>query len=189
MSVKKSPISAQNKKFWAKPKAEQRVSVAKDVLKQVNDKFYRPTSGTYLEVRNLRKDLPVVPKLDKMFSALGTVGAKCEVCGIGGCFVSLIRLGNNAETSLLTKTEEVRNFDTVDSYDMRRMLGKVFSSSQLSLIECAFEKSHTYENRENDTSLNNRIAAAKFGEKFKDDKHRLIAIMTNIIKNKGIFKP
>ena len=64
---------------------------------------------------------------------------------------------------------------------------KIFTRNQLALIENAFETGrgvYKYQAGE--------VAAEKaflFGSKFVDEDKRMIAIMQNIIDNKGTFKP
>lgn len=194
MSIKsKTTLSARNKAFWAKPKAEQRVAVAKDVLKQLNDGFYKAHAGTYFIIGKMPKRvIEIPPKLDTLFDHLKTTGAQCDVCGIGSCFTSLVRLGNSVESSAILYEQEnkkVKKHDSIEDTPMRELLEKVFSSSQLTLIECAFERSEMHYNQANDTPSFKQNAAVVFGEKYRRDKNRLMAIMQNIIKNKGEFKP
>jgi hypothetical protein len=189
MATKSQTLSAKNKAFWAKSKEKQRIAVAEDVIKQVYLKFYAPTRGTYLKVVNLDYNIKAKPKLDDVFFDLNSAGASCAVCGIGGCFASLVRLGNNMSTKTgFGKTPEIEEYDSIDDDKMRILLRKVFPSEQITLIECAFETSTSHSD-DDYVDMKEREKAKDFGNKYENEKTRLIGIMKNIIKNKGTFKP
>ena len=181
-------LSAKNKAFWAKSKSEQRIAVAKDVIASIKSGFYKAETGTYFAVINLKKEIESPPiKLDKAISELKNKGASCEVCGIGGCFTSLIKLGNNAKTEDFLGAS-IDNYDGIHDDDMRVLLRKVFSSQQLTLIECAFERTTILEDK---IGVRHKLKenAADFGCQYDSDKDRLLAIMQNIVHNNGTFKP
>ncbi len=189
---KKLTTETKNKAFWAKSKPAQRVAVAKDVLKNIELKFYKATTGEYFSIEALEEDIKVkdAPKqFNETIGVLRDKGAYCDVCGIGSCFVSLVNLGNNITTSHVVGTNtEIYQMSIGDS-KMRPLLRKVFEPSQLSLIEQAFEMEWHYSDGEDMDDGENTGNAVRFGEKYKTDKGRLIAIMNNIIKNKGTFIP
>lgn len=186
-------LSAKNKAFWAKSKPEQRVAVAKDVLKQIESGFYTATRGGYLSLRSVQKVYNVPIQLDTLLAFLKKEKAKCEVCGIGSIFVSMVNIGNKVTTQECG-LDSIEECCRVGDGIMRDKLNKIFSPEQRSLIECAFEKS-TYlaDDDHNYTADNNSIKkienAKTFGLKYKTDTDRLKAIMKNIIKNKGEFIP
>lgn len=179
-------LSAKNKAFWEKKPSQQRVEVAKDVLKQLELKFLKAERQTYLKVSELTKDIEKPSdKLDKVFDQVFKSRGKCNVCGIGACFVSMVKLGNSIATKQVGIKGYIENGDSIGHYDMRRLLDDVFSEDQQSLIECAFEQDSGF----GFAPIPDRKAAKSFGQKYKHDSTRLKAIMKNIIKNKGEFIP
>ncbi len=109
----------------------------------------------------------------------------CEVCGLGACFLSLVRLDNKFD---IPKTDG----EALDTAAMAERLHKVFTSLQMELIESAFEQGiggglHDYvqgvtasEGLEQD--------AINFSVE-QDDSERLKKIMLNIVTNEGVFVP
>lgn len=180
--MKKANLSEKNKKFWAMTKPQQRVAVAKDVIKQLNNGFLDAREGVYF--RPEFNEIIEIPQLDKAITQIKKQGGHCTVCGIGGCFVSLVRLGDKVETEEIFGVF-IEPRDSGDDYKMKQLLRKVFTPDQLSMIECAFERYTGH----GDAPYQDRIKAAQFGRQYSDSKNRLIAIMKNIIKNKGEFKP
>lgn len=187
----KHPLSEKNKAFWAKSAANKRIAVAKDVIAAIKTGFYRAYSGVYFRIDNLKKDINnPSPSLQSVFKNLKQKGAVCEVCGIGACFTSLVRVGNKAATDTFLSVGIVENYDSINDNDMRDLLRRVFSPSQLSLIESAFEESNFADAKDTETRSMEKEKAIEFGKQYpEDDESRLIAIMGNIIKNKGTFKP
>lgn len=179
-------LSAKNKAFWKKKPSQQRVEVAKDVLKQLELKFLKAERQTYFAVSGLKKDIEnPSDKLDQVFDQVFKSRGKCNVCGIGACFVSMVKLGNSIATKQVGINGYIENGDSIDDDDMRKLLENVFSEDQLSLIECAFERDLGF----GYAPMLDQEAAKSFGEKYKHDSTRLKAIMKNIIKNKGEFIP
>lgn len=191
--MKKEKLSERNKRFWAMPKAKQRVAVAVDILKQLECNFYSAESGTYFEFSHLDNiDSDSVPlKLDELLAEAKKKKAICNVCQIGAAFTSLVRLGDKAESQYFLGEGGVGEGSGIGSIEMRTQLEKVFSSDQICLIECAFESSTSY-NRPSEgynAPYEVRKKAADFGGRYLSDKSRMVAICKNIIKNKGTFIP
>jgi hypothetical protein len=186
-------LSARNKAFWAKSKDQQRVAIARDVLSQLKKATIIADKGTYFSV-SVNKDIKNTDKLDDLLKSFKRDNATCEVCGIGACFVGLVNLGNNAKSKSFIPNKIIDDCETVqiDDSKMRRLLRKVFPSTQLTLIECAFEKSTVFLDsnaKKNNVEYEPREKASSFGEDYDTDEARLIAIMQNIINNKGTFIP
>lgn len=190
MRKQTTTMTAKNKAFWAKPKAEQCVTVAKDVIKQLEAKFFVAKRGDYLIFDKLKKSINTSTQLDALFSKVKSTNGKCEVCGIGSCFVSLVGLGNNFKSDKLFG-ETIENGEHSWDVNMRPLLRKVFSPRQLSMIESAFEQSSYMDNKDkySDIFESNMMDAIDFGNKYASSHRRLKAIMQNVIKNKGTFKP
>lgn len=169
-------------------KAEMRIAIAKDVIAQIKAKKYNPIQGTWVKsVGGQEYD-------DWLLTASCEVDVRdytknmkaCYVCALGSLFVSAVNKYNNVYgTYDSVSTFEV--FSSIGTGENKSPLLRYFSSSQLQLIEFTFEGGmgafYFYDN----SSTVERAYA--FHEQYPDDKDRLIAIMKNIIKNKGIFKP
>lgn len=186
-------LSAKNKAFWAKSKDQQRVAIARDVLSQLKKATIIADRGTYFKVC-ANQDIETTEKLDDLLKSFKKDKATCEVCGIGACFVGLVNLGNNAKSKSFISNKIITDWRPVEIDDskMRRLLRKVFHSTQLTLIECAFEKSFVFldsDAKKNNVEYETREKAMSFGDGYDTDEARLIAIMQNIIKNKGTFIP
>ncbi len=154
-------------------KKEMRIAIAEDLLKQLRKrKTMAVTQGIYCDVvdldtlcldNNLNRGDSAQPHIDK-------IQGSCTVCALGGMLLSHIRLFNKVDIGQLTH---------VGGYDIKGYLLDYFSKTQLSLIEGVFERWHG----------GDKAAACAFARKYRGDKQRLIAIMKNIVKNEGIFKP
>jgi hypothetical protein len=182
-------IKGFNEYFNSLTPAKKRVAIAKDVIANIESKKYFAKMGNYLyvnsddnlESQSLQKVLPQVT---------------CNVCALGAMFVSDVKFNNNFNVG----------DDTLKKLD--NQLSKYFSKGQLALIEAAFEGFGVdYEEYEEDElSIENGfylkftleqlgikeqdvINAKKFYAMFDTSEENLIAIMENIIKNKGKFKP
>jgi len=113
-----------------KTKAEQRIELAKDVLKWIGtEKLDVKAVRGYFEPFPKRSDSRFVGKqlkdvLPKM--------EKCEVCGIGGMFYAHIMRYNNYEIGYIGVRFCVSSFNIHDTL-------KMFSSRTLNIIERSFE--------------------------------------------------
>lgn len=173
-------------KVEAKPKpskAERRVAVAKDVIYRLK----RNLQKGYLGYGNGKAELPKRVTLeDSVQPYINKVQKQCNACALGSCFLSYIRLENNVKFKdiAMFKIEDGILDIYIERYDIEKSLKTIFSEKQMSLIESAFEKSYTFGN-----GLVNMDQAVSFGEGFDINKGRIIAIMENIVENKGTFKP
>lgn len=109
----------------------------------------------------------------------------CKVCALGGIFAATVKRFN--------KFESVPDLSMDEGYDY---LEDYFSKQQLDMIECAFELGHGrvfYEenNIYGDNELGKKLgnSCIEFGKQYKAGEARMVAIMKNIIKNNGSFKP
>lgn len=155
-------------------KSEKRVLVAKDALKQIRAEKYMPTMEILF-------DSPPLTSLDRrilisspesQLQPLLKDQPPCEVCARGALLLSTVRKFNDYTTHELVfhKDENIRD---------------LFGSDRIDQIEAAFEcwrwtsgVPHT-----------NSAKACRFGEGYSDPTERLVAILKNIIKNNGKFKP
>jgi len=167
-------------------KAQVRVEVAKDVIRSLrlltvrNGVYFKPAGSVKLVnsiVSSSTDSKRVAQKLKK----------GCEVCALGACFLSSVRLTNRWEFGGFeehwTGPAQVR---AVEREVLEEKLHKIFTPFQIDLIETAFEE-YNCTNLANDRYVIGR--AISFGSKHYDSTSRLRAIMKNIIKNNGTFKP
>lgn len=187
---------------------KQRIAIARDVIALCQDTSnFRVEKSSYFDfdvpfdkekrfggsitayLRSLSSD-----KIQKFFRRKNTATQHCHVCGIGSCFVSAIRLNDH-----ISGDELVKSMGAEDGIEQQRQfiadkLSPWFSPQQLALIECAFEKSSGFGwhggNMHGDWRLE-VYRAEYFGiENYSyDPRRRLIAIMLNLIANKGEFRP
>lgn len=175
-------------------KSEKIVAIAKDVIKQIhNDKLKYIGGGGYFTTKDL-----VLPLDDDAQCHIDKIQSKsCGVCALGAAFISYIRLYDNVKIRDIARSCNLIESDYLrPSPDVLfKHLVKIFSRSQLNLIEAAFEKRWIggtraldyYGNEINTPSYAYRAKAINFTT--GTPKERLLAIMRNIIKNKGVFKP
>lgn len=180
-SIKKK-IERRNKAWKAETKAQKCILVAKDILKQISTGKFKAKIGKWAEIK-----MPPKPeKFEGNFASTQEIlleGAKCECCALGSLTLSCITFNNKHEIfNPAWKGYESIYWD----WDYNLQVNKIFSKKQLILMEMAFEcgegsfKTFWYDD-------DKQIKAAKMYKKL-NPKQRLIAIMKNIIKNKGEFE-
>jgi hypothetical protein len=182
-----------NAAFKKATKAEKRVMIAKDVLAQIKAKRYVPESGTWVDPNwNIRNEIDGTESVQKLF-ADRTIET-CNVCALGGLFMSCTNLNNNTcvsdinyggEGNLLG--EKIQDGDTLSNG-----LNKIFNKKQLQLIEVYFEKGDGWFGEDGYTG--NYIGEDSrhveyFNDAYPDDDERLVEIMKNIVANDGTFVP
>ncbi len=174
--------------------AGKRVAIAKDVILQLNAKKIRAVTGNYLELNGVtRKELDNNLGKD-LRDFLNKRKKPCLACALGSCFVSLTKIEDNFKLK-----EKHLVYESIDDDDFRPRLNRIFGKEQIDMIESAFEISimtnsgvsdnwapYGERTEEYEAKLNQ---AKKFGGRYRGNESRLIAIMQNIIKNKGEFKP
>jgi hypothetical protein len=186
LSELKKKIRDRERRFKNMTESGKRVAIAKDVIRSVlEDKTIKPQAGVYFESNSLDGTLNNMryEEIDESSIEFRDVFLKklheCTACAVGSMFVcSMLRDDN------LTITE------FRESFDNKHVLRRFFSSGQIYLIESAFERDNMHWcNEDWELEQDNIYAAIKFGERYTNDKKRLIAIMQNIIDNNGTFIP
>jgi hypothetical protein len=165
-------------------KAEMRVTIAKDALQQLKAEKIIAVSGSYYGTELIDELDKMVVKDDdnKKYKVQAQPFLKkrvnpCRVCAKGALFLSAVRKYNKA------------TLDDVMCEDLR-VADKIFGSRQFDQIEAAFEQWETTKNRFGLAADGvDSITACAFGMKYEDERERLEAILKNIIKNNGTFKP
>jgi hypothetical protein len=141
--------------------ASKRVAVATDVIKQIRDRKYVATEGSYLTFEGQEFDDSRDLKLAERISEIE--GPNCHVCALGSMILS--------KTRLFGSKISVWNADSRDG--IFRDLKKLFGEKQLTLIEDTFDG----------------CSYSHYMYEYPDDNERLIAIMGNVVANKGTFVP
>ncbi len=167
-------------------KAQVRVEVAKDVIRSL--RLLTVRSGIYFKPAGSVKLVnSIVSSSTDSKRVAQKLKKGCEVCALGACFLSSVRLTNKWEFGGFeehwTEPEQVR---AVEREVLEEKLHKIFTPFQIDLIETAFE-GYYCTNLANDRSVIGR--AISFGSKHYSSTNRLRAIMKNIIRNNGMFKP
>ncbi len=186
--TKKSTAVAE--KPSTKTPAQMRVIIAKDVLAQIASRRYRPAEGSWVANSNVGDlDLYIEDRLAED-EKLCKVDAseyvnkvkKCSVCALGAIFMS--QVSNFGGVTFIDGRYAYDVFEDLD----RSPLKKYFSVNQLKLIEACFEGLDgiyaDYIGKSSD-----RISAQTYYICHNDATKRMIAIMNNIIRNKGTFVP
>lgn len=186
------------KKFSRLNKRERAVAVAKDVLKHLEAMHVTP--GTYfVGEANIEVSRSTNPQ-----EFVDVIQKKCDVCAIGACVISHIRLFDKVRLNEVIDPfdfsdlplEDTKNTDVklrMSPSNIRSQLAKHFRKKDIYLIECAFERDYSFYADKGDekVSLTTRLkearAAEKFGRQHRNARKRLAAIMRNIIRNKGHF--
>jgi hypothetical protein len=154
---------------------KQRIAVARDVIKQVETERFLARNEGYLHIGGEDIMRP---------SGISTQGfckklKNCTVCAKGALFVSSIAKYNNYEVK---KTVSSSKF-------IRSKTREDWGRYQADLIECAYEQSTAFIKSCNLSQEDEVSRAVSFGKKYDKAPSRLIAIMNNIIRNNGTFKP
>lgn len=186
--------------------AEQRVVIAQDVIDNVISYKYKAYCGAYVRWISISKKdigLNCVDSIyysdDASLSDIENLDIKsnfdkikeCTVCAMGACLLSITKYKNQLVFN------DLKNSDIHKNSKINKLFSEIFDPKQLLLIECAFEP-------DGDNSLSMRYARDAFGAGLTSEEskacesfyhfnigqnYRLIAIMQNIITNKGIFIP
>ena len=183
-------------------KKSERIAIAKDVLSQIFAKKFIPKHGDYFHSLDEEFNSQlygayvngeyVMPDQESQLRP----PKKCEVCAIGCMFVSALDRNNKLQlkdSNVLGQDERMVNY-----------LSDWFDSRQLRLMEVAFEGTDELEEFSKFDYHTDKLVysslglkALTFHEKYRKDKRygdnsaeRLMrAMMNNVIKNDGTFKP
>jgi hypothetical protein len=168
-----------NEKFNSLSKAEQRVQIAKDVIKQLDsgklvaESIYFNWNSSEYDALNEKAQCLADQDSKTDFACL-TKQTTCQVCGIGSLFVAAL------ERDGRYKLGGKRSKDAYpDREDEVAHLAKYFDADTLQDIEDHFEQNEAWSRND----YNQEII------KEYNETKRLKMIMENIIKNKGDFVP
>ena len=168
-----------------KTKEEVIIELAKDVIQQIKKEKYIADHNWYrIETANQYDYLSGSIYDESLQEILKNKAKKCSVCAIGSLFISYVRNYNEINT------RDIRN--SSDQFNIiYNKLKQFFNIRQLQLIEFTYEGGEgrwdSYQlEEEYDFSTEEIKIAFQFHRKYTD-KDRLLAIMRNIVRNKGIF--
>jgi hypothetical protein len=172
----------------ALPIEEQRVEIAKDVLRMMRSRRFVARRGTYMELefsiaRAVARDPRV--RLDKLFRDKSADQAMGSVCAIGAVFcAALDKFGRLKGSDIQLGGFE---HDGVKPEKMLEYLSPWFSAPQLRLMELAFE--HEWHGGNRMPSDEDYYNAKDFASDGENAESAMEMIMKNVIENKGTFTP
>lgn len=182
MEIKKvtaATLKKRNARFAKLKKGEQRVEIAKDVILYIKSKNLIAEQGSEFDRYDFEGSLN-----DSIQETFG--GVTCDVCAKGALFFSSVMRNGDC-----TYRDVIDEPLSKNSSGYKPLL-KFFTHKQLACIETAFEdqcyESH-YEGFGNILDAGELRRAHNFYAKYRTPKGRMLAIMKNIIKNEGTFKP
>lgn len=157
--------------------AQRRVMIAKDALAQIERGKIRPESGTYVYLRNghtIGYDTPLQPAL------LKDSPITCDCCAKGALFISCVRLSNRYNG----------NPSGIGSGGINSLVN--WPAGNYEDIEAAFELWHGDAGYDTGGYSTSYSWVRKWEEKYpegghEEDRDRLVAILKNIIRNRGLF--
>ena len=189
-------IAKRDKIFKEASAAEKRVLIAKDVIAQVKAKKIKPGRGAFVQFEG---DHNIDAFCRELF--LKDQIKQCECCAIGGMLVSCT-LYSKTSAENFNGICAYRNFNGICAYldgfpsegGITGVLEKLFSISQLRLIEQTFECDNGFVKSQHNDQRGKMFPkfsfkSSAFCGRYPKTKDRLVAIMRNIIKNNGTFKP
>ena len=178
-------IQKRNKEFSAADKAGKRVLIAKDVIKLLKADKLTAATGVFIGLDDQHSTVHEELEATGLREAFLANEVQCEACGLGALMLSCT-LYNNRCTCGDTILKGASIGHWIDrNYPIKNGLNKIFSRDQLKLIEQTFEGGLGYFNIDNDYIEN----ARRFYYNHPRHKDRLLAIMQNIVQNKGEFIP
>jgi len=171
-----------NAEFKKATKAQKRVMIAQDVLAQLKAKRYVAESGCWVRIHYNPTTVAETDSVQELFVEKKI--ESCNVCALGGLFMSCTNFNNN---TLLVDLDDVSEDlgALVDVEEkLSNKLNSIFTTNQLKLIEMYFEANGGYfENYDKEDHIQ------AFYDKYPSDKKRLQLIMENIVENNGTFVP
>lgn len=166
--------------------AQKRVRIAKDVLAQLENGKIVPAAGNYFDFYEILNNLEIEEDSKEQLCDVLNKADNCEVCALGAIFVSAVKRMDKITVDCYSKHngwgdgERFRKEEIL----MRIYLRSFFDTSQLRMIENAFEQRHIHNNEKYEELF--QISVFMY-PKNMGPKSRMQAIMRNIIDNKGEF--
>lgn len=158
-----------------------RVAIARDVIAQVQADKIRACQGVYVDIEF---DDVIPETASDLGEILGLPMITCDVCAKGALFLSKARLMDGVPLEGLADAGDSSLWIT--GAFTTTALADVFDKTNLNLIEAAFERRA---DMAHGSGAHEAVRAADFGRQHLDSEPRLLAIMSNIIANAGVFRP
>lgn len=191
-------------------KKERRIAILKDAIKQIRLNNIIPAHEGVINHRTSKLQFDDNKQAKLILKELFKSKNKkvCKVCARGALLVSTFHKENDFVLGEFEKCETYNSaFDENSTTDVRLL--KLFSKTQLTLMENAFEVCEYLQDKKYDCIVkeNGKIdyctysincskltfsqytKSFKFGIRYKDPDKRLLGIFRNAVKNLGIFKP
>lgn len=181
------------KNFKDMTDTEKRIAIAKDVLAQLAIGRLE-ANHSYLTSDVVERFIRDAVSPDDDLKRAVVAEKNCQACALGSLFVSAAGLSPKPLTVEDNWSKEPEDrWGEVSPTTMTDYLSDVFTVAQLWLIEDAYETMNMYGYEDEGGGEYNDAeavqAAIHFGKGFEDDRWRLMAIMENIVKNDGEFRP
>ena len=163
-------------------KAKKAIRVCKDVIANLRSRKLQAAQGIYVS-QDVSDAITEIDQdevsLQKVLKKWLKPRRQCQVCALGSLFISKVDRYNKCNVS---------PWDVLSPYgiEFNKQLSEIFSREQQSMIESAFETEPGEKYWDPECAIGKAI---EFGAKYKNPTTKLIAIMNNIIKNGGTFKP
>jgi hypothetical protein len=171
-----------NAEFKKANKAQKRVMIAQDVLAQLKAKRYVAESGCWVRIHYSPATVAETDSVQELFVEKKI--ESCNVCALGGLFMSCTNFNNNTLLKDLDSVSEYLGSLVDEGKKLSNKLNSIFTTNQLKLIESYFEANDGFFR---DYYEGDRIEA--FYNKYPSEKKRLQLIMENIVENDGTFVP
>ncbi len=180
--MKSNTIEKRNLKFEQLSKAEKRVAICKDALKQLKTNRFKAKQGDYLYIRygESVEDNNSFQKIFKKDKEIACVG-----CAMGSLFLSTTVLGNRSTVKDMENEGPSIGNLIDDEIKFSNKFNTIFTKNQLKLIEIFFEN---WGLDAQDLGYSEKDCRS-FYHSYQSSHFRLIAILQNIVKNKGTFVP
>lgn len=193
METKKKPTKKATKKAKLTALEAKRVAILKDALAQIKAEAYDVKSNNgYVRNDNLHYNIErlcdmadiVAPKGEKtelqyFMNKLVNKEKPCEVCAKGAIFLSSIRKFNNLSLKEISGGGDI--LDSIASDKVRQLFGRENADLMEEYFESGNPDHEDWDLDGNDLPEDPWIKIS--------DTDRLIRILKNAIRNKGIFKP
>lgn len=171
-----------------------RVVVAKDVIAQIKAKKYLARPGTFISPTYLSPTLGETS--NEHFARRICTSKYCGVCAVGAVVASIVHLKSDGivnpvfENGIQSKVNPAHQGFIGNIVDTMATMRRVWGINDADLMELAFENGDGVVKVKNaDLNDYDVMAALLFGRQYDNANDRLIAIMRNIIANKGRFRP
>ncbi len=177
-------IKDRERRFKKASPASKRVMIAKDVLSDIATRKLVARSGSWV-------NMAIFGPSDKELQEILITKNECQVCALGAVFVCAAK---RADDITVGEAYGLNHGATVGWAVLDNYLSRFFERDQLILIEQAFEGGGGYfgeygYGRRQGNGVKGRDRATEFCGVNSSYEDRIVAIMRNIIKNKGEFVP